>query len=470
MQRIILETDTISRSGNIALYPSLAMNHAGRLGLAWYEYGSPYETDRSDIWLSLQDTEGLWAKPINVSGGISYNNGPSLIWVNKGKYWCCAWHSWRPPGKEPFTADGDVTNLWASEVSAHGAVQTPHQALPGTANTEYASLAMAPDEELRLLYQDRERHLQCLSQPDPGRPVRFSPGIDLPADPGAGRFGDVCFAADGTLWIAYVGEEGGIYLASRGGAGHWSDPRRISPDNGTMFTRPKLSLSTNGAAWVACHSNTWGSRTARYRVRTTGSQLAMRLESEDSPGNHCWTCNAISLHGTGYERTFSFGPDVFALPKDVTAVTVENSLYDQERGFGFDSMHRSQLRKLGDEVTRGSFFDDVPATFRVDLPAGEYEVEVVYSPWIAPTTGTRVFFEGEVLDVQLPNQERDAVFILQVEPDADVQTLMVSKWEGYDENRPSKLVHDLRTEQKHLAWTCYGPEHVEIVYASFTLP
>lgn len=468
MQKIILDTAPISMSGNIALYPSLAINNVGRLGIAWYEYGSPYETDRSDIWLSLQDTGGMWAEPVNVSGGISYNNGPCLIWEPQGEGWCCAWHSWRSPGKEPFIVDGDVTNIWLCAVSVNGAVQQSFQAIPGISNTEYASLAPARGEGAQLLYYDRVRRVQCLAQA--GKQTHFSAGIALPASLSTGQFGDLAFGLDGTMWITYVGEGGGIYLASRTSAGCWSQPYRIDESHNSTLTRPKLSLCSKGAVWVACHSNTWGKRVTRYRVRTAGSQLVMRLESDYSPGNHCWTCNAISVRGAGGERSFSFGPDVFARSSDVTAVMVEHCLYDQERGYGFDRLPRSQLRKLGDELTRGLFYDDKPATFRVDLPSGEYEVEVAHSSWVAPTSGTSVFFEGEVLDSQLPPQEHDAVFVLRVEPDSSVQCMIVSTGGDYDENRPSKVVHDVRTNLKHLAWTCYGPQKVEIVYASFDMP
>lgn len=463
-----LESVPISRSGNIALYPALAMNSAGCLGIAWYEYGSPYETDRSDVWLSLQDAGGVWGEPVNVSGEVSYNNGPSLIWVHQGGYWRCAWHSWRSPGKEPFIANGDVTNIWLSDVSIDGVVQSPRQAMTDVFNTEYASLAISPEDGMQLLYRNRSMQLQCLAQP--GEQAPFLSGIALQGNLGVGQHGDLAFGPDGTAWIAYVGEDGGIYLASKAKGDSWSQPRRIDADNGTVLTRPKLSLCPEGIVWVACHSSTWGSRTSHYRVRTAEPHLAIRFESDGSPGNHCWTCNAISLRGAGYERSFSFGPDVFELPPDVTAVTIEHSLYEQERGYGFESQPQSQLRKLGDELTRGLFYDDAPATFHADLPAGEYEVEIVHSPWVAPTTGTRIFFEDEVLDSQLPHQEHDAVFILQVGPDMDVQSLMVSKGESCDENRPSKVIHDAQTGRKHLAWTCYGPQKVEIVYASFDMP
>lgn len=465
---MILDAVPISRSGNIALYPALAANNTGRLGVAWYEYSSPHETDRSDVWFSLQDSGGVWAEPVNVSGGVSYNNGPSLIWVNDRDCWCCAWHSWRPPGREPFIVNGDVTNIWLSDVSIDGLVRSPRQALADVSNTEYASLAMAPEEGPQLLYRDRSQQLQCLAQSSKQEP--FSPGTALPESLGAGQFGDLAFGPDGTAWIAYASEGGGIYLTSRARHGRWNPPRRIDCGIGATLTRPKLSLCPKGTIWVACHSNTWGSRMSRYRVRTSGSHLAMRLESDGSPGNHCWTCNSISVSGTGRKRTFSFGPDVFALPADVVAVTAEQSLYEQERGYGFERTPRCQLRKLGDELTRGLFYDDAPATFRVDLPDGEYEIEVVHSSWVAPTTGTRVSFMGDVLNAQLPHEEHDAVYVLQVKRDADVQSLMVSKGEGCDENRPSKVILDVQTGRKHLAWTCYGPQKVETVHASFAMP
>lgn len=468
MQKTILEAVSISRSCNISLYPTLAMNNVGRLGIAWYEYGSPHKTDRSDVWFSLQDANGTWTEPVNVSGGISYNSGPSLIWIHTGGYWCCAWHSWRPPGREPFIVNGDVTNIWLSNVSNDGVVQSPHKALSGVFNTEYASLAITPNDELQLLFHNRSLHLQYLTQSS--KKIPLTPGPAFLGCLGAGQFGDLAFGPDGMAWIAYVGESGGIYLASRAQDGCWSQSRRIDTGVGTVVTRPKISVCPKGTVWVACHSSTWGSRSSRYHVRTLGSHLAIRFESTGSPGNHCWTCNAITLRGVGGERSFSFGPDVLPLPKGITPVTVEQSLYNPKKGYGFENPPKSQLRELGNELTRGLFYDDMPSTFRVDIPDGDYEIEVVNSSWIASTAGTRVFFEGEILDSQLPYQEHDAVFILQVRPDGEVQSMRISKGESCDENRPSKVIHDASTGRKHLAWTCYGPKKVEIVYASFTMP
>lgn len=464
---MILDAGPVSISGNIALYPSLAMNSAGSLGLAWYEYGSPHETDRSDVWLAVQDPAGGWTEPVNVSEGVSYNNGPSLIWLDERECWCCAWHSWRPPGREPFIVDGDVTNIWFRNMSIDRVADEPRRALTDVSNTEYASLAVAPGEGLQLLYRDRSRNLQCLTQPSMG--FSFEPGPALPDGLGAGQHGDLAFAPDGTAWIAFVGEGGGIHLASRGRRGPWSQPRRMDIGIDAALSRPKLSLSANGAPWIACHSNTWGSRTSRYRVRTSDSRLDIRLESDGTPGNYCWTCNAISLRGAGGERLFSFGPDAFAPRPGVTAVTAELSVYEPGRGYGFDKPPRSQLRKLGHELTRGLFYDHTPAVFHIDLPDGEYEIEVVHSSWIAPKAGTRISFSGELLHWDLPQQQHDAVYVLQVRPDGGVQSLIVSSGTGCDENRPSKVLHDGRTGRKHIAWTRYGPGNVEVVHASFAV-
>lgn len=457
----------VSRSGNIALYPALAMSHEGCLGLAWYEYGSPNETDRSDVMFSSRGDAGTWSDPLNVSDGISYNNGPSLIWMNAEQCWRCAWHSWRPPGREPFIPGGDVTNIWLRDIAVTGSVQRPVQALSGTRSTEYASLATLPSGETRLLYHDRVLLAQCLTSADGNPP--FLPGESLPASFDMGAHADIALGPDGSTWVAYAGKSGGIYLAVRDGAGQWHEPRRVDVTGEASLTRPKLSLCDEGRIWLTCHSNTWGSRKARYRVHTKNAHVSIRLESSAGPGNHCWTCNAITLRGMGEERQFSFGPDVFDKPANTVAVTAEDSLYDPSRGYGFDRRPRSQLRKLGDDLTRGLFYDDAPAVFRVDTLPGNYEIEVTYSSWIAPSAGTAIAIEAEVLEADLPAQDRDAVFVICVEKGGEMQSFPVSLGGGLDENRPSRVVHDVRTGARHLAWTRYGPDRVEIVCASFTV-
>jgi len=465
MKKLILDAVPISRSGNIALYPALAASSVGRLGVAWYEYGSPCETERSDIWHSVQDASGSWSDPVNVSGGVSFNNGPSLIWDGRRRTWTCAWHSWRPPGREPFIVNGDVTNIWYADISIDGIVHSPKLAFENVPNTEYASLAVGIDDSLNLLYQDRTLQLQCLAQSRNG--TKFILGPHLPDGLAAGQHGDMAIDSKGTTWVTYVGLAGGIYLTAQGRDDRWSEPRCISEGIDAALTRPKLSFCPQGKAWVSCHSTTWGSRTSRYRVRTAESHLILHFGSDGSPGNYCWTCNALSVRGDNCERHFSFGPDVFSLPSRFEAVPIEECVYESDRGYGFERPPRCQLRKLGNELTRGMFYDNRPGRFRIDIPAGEYEIEIVYSSWVAPTAGTTITFDVEVLDVQIPDETRDEIFLLKVDPNERVKVMNVSNGKGCDENRPSKLVHDARTDLKQLTWTSYGPQKVEILHASF---
>ena len=159
-----LNTTTVSISGNIALYPSLSINPDGMIAMVWYEYSSRYETKQSDIWFSSMDKNGSWSKPINLSQGVSYNNGPSLTWIHSNNCWRCAWHSWRPPGKEPFIDGGDITNLWCSDISTEGLISIPRLLLPDIFNTEYASLAFADSTDMmRVLYYNREENQQYLA-------------------------------------------------------------------------------------------------------------------------------------------------------------------------------------------------------------------------------------------------------------------------------------------------------------------
>ena len=155
MREICLVTDVVSKSGNIALYPALTVNGHGVMAAAWYEYSSSIEASRSDVWFSTQGLGSGWSNPIAVSGGISYNNGPTLVWMSSTETWQCAWHSWRPPGKEPFEVDGDITHVWINTISAQSIGNSARQALPGVHSTEYASLVASPSDQLYLLYFDR---------------------------------------------------------------------------------------------------------------------------------------------------------------------------------------------------------------------------------------------------------------------------------------------------------------------------
>ena len=461
MAQLISPVVAVSRSGNIALYPALAAGIDGRLGLAWYEYSSPYRADRSDVWFSsLKRSTAEWTPPANISAGVSYNNGPALAWSGTHGHWLCAWHSWRPPGAEPFVVGGDITNLWSAEISLTGDATPAQQMLPGTSNTEYAALGTLEHGGWGLLYHDRASATQCLAF---SHVPPFVRGTPLPESFAAGSVADFV-AADGTLWLIYVARNGGRFLTSRRAAGPWALPRRLDSSSADELTRPRISVERDGTLWIACHSNTWGRRQATLRAHVSEA-VVVHLEADGTPGNNCWTCNAITIHGAGFSRTFSFGPDVFTARDGVEPVEEATCLYDAARGHGFDRRPASQLRELGDELTRGLFFDYEPAAFRVDVPAGEYEIEVLYSSWIAPTAGTRIRVDGIVPGAPLV-QRQDAIHLMRISVDGTIEQRVLSENQALDESRPSRVVID---EQgvKHLAWTRYGPDRIDVVHASF---
>ena len=462
-----LNSTTISISGNIALYPSLSINPDGMNAIAWYEYSSRYKTKQSDIWFSSMDENGSWSQPINLSQGASYNNGPSLTWMHSSNCWRCAWHSWRPPGKEPFVEGGDITNLWYSDISTKRLVSTPKLLLHDVLNTEYASLVSAAADGMKVLYYDRLERKQYLATLYKYLPLSFE--IEsLPREISSGQHGDIAIDYRGTVWLTFVGHDGCIYLTSKEKSGEWGQSNSISDNTGSKYMRPKISICPQNKLWITCHTNNWGSKTLRYKVRTTTAQLEIGFDSDKTPGNHCWACNTILIRDGKNEKLFSFGPDISSSDPYITILTEDDSLFDDSRGFGFDHKPGSQLRKLGDELTRGIFYDDKPAVFRVNVPIGTYEVELGVSSWIAPVSGVEVSFNAKILDSEQHVKNHDEVYLFQIDTNMKINTYKISSGRNWDENRPSKVIHDTNTDRKSIAWTSYGPENIKIVHAFFT--
>jgi hypothetical protein len=462
-----LNTTTISISGNIALYPSLSINPDGMTAIVWYEYSSRYETKQSDIWFSSMDKNGGWSKPINLSQGVSYNNGPSLVWIHSNNCWRCSWHSWRPPGKEPFIEGGDITNLWYIDISLESLISMPGLLLPGVLNTEYASLAFTDSKDMMtVLYYNRIENQQYLANMHNQSPLSYE--IEsLPKEISNGQHGDIAIDYKGIMWITFVGNDGHIYLTSKRKDCEWTQPSSISDISSSKYMRPKISICSQNKLWIACHTNNWGSRVTRYKVKTTTEQLEIYLESDQTPGNHCWACNTILIRNGENEKLFSFGPDAFIHQINTIVVTEGHSLFNNSRGFGFDHKPRSQLRELGNELTKGLFYDDKPAVFRINVPVGIYEIEIGISSWIAPVDGMQVSFNAEILESEKRVKIYDKVHLLQVDADMKVCTYILSDQQNYDQNRPSKVMHNIYSNQKSIAWTSYGPNNIKVVYTSF---
>ena len=122
----------------------------------------------------------------------------------------------------------------------------------------------------------------------------------------------------------------------------------------------------------------------------------------------------------------------------------------------------------GISLTRGIFYDDKPAVFRVNVPIGTYEVELGVSSWIAPVSGVEVSFNAKILDSEQHVKNHDEVYLFQIDTNMKINTYKISSGRNWDENRPSKVIHDTNTDRKSIAWTSYGPENIKIVHAFFT--
>ncbi len=444
----------------------MAKNNFGEIGIAWYEYKSKNKPVESDIWF-VKNKNGIFSKPLNISEGISYNNGPSLIWNNNKSMWMCAWHSWRSPGKPPFIPEGDVTNIWAREFDCENLSQS-YLAIPSIQNTEYASLVLDQNRALHMTFNDRNDHFlktayfldeaYCFIEPNQTAPD-FLKEI---------QFFDCAIDLHGKTWITYKDKNSALNLISKDHKNIFTEPLILSGEIYFPLSRPKISICDDNKIWITCHSDFWGAKEDKFKIKVTDNLLTVKITSDKSPGNEYWTFNAISIKSKNFFKCFSFGPDVFESDPSITPVTLDNSLYTEVRKYGFMTRPKSQFRKLGNNLTRGLFFDNTPGTFKIDLPNDDYEISLIYSSWVAPTKGTNFNFNNEIIDSSRINQPNDSVYILKYDPTTqELDFTKIISINDFDENRPSKLIHEESSKKKYLAWTRFGPKSIDIVYDSF---
>lgn len=458
----------VSRSKNISLYPTLALGKHGELVCAWYEYGSPDMPARSDVWCSLSKNGMHWSEPINVSGEDSYNNGPNILWSSMG-YYLLAWHSWRKPGKEPFSPDGDICNIYMSKSSDGQSWSEPSMVFRRLLNTEYPTLVPGADGFIRLFFIHRESKKLNVSKTIDG--VQWGEPEELPSFITHAKYPDVAVGPDKTFYIVFVTEEEkSLQLAASKDGRLWSEPQHISFPYKVRLTRPKISVDPKGKIWVACHSDAWGSYTAHYGLRLSVPRLELTVRSNKTPGNSCWALNAIEIicEQTGVSKFFTFGPGVTYNVHPMIKVTEKNCLYTPEKGYGFDGSVHSILRELGDEITRTLFYSDEPRKFIVDLLSGEYEIKIIYSSWIASTPGTFFQFNTDVLYIEQSEIASDSVFVFCLDKGKCIFSDKVNIDTDFDNNRPSKVVHAINGK-KYLAWTKYGPKSIDVVMNLFTV-
>ena len=459
----------ISPSQNISLYPALVGKSNEDIVCAWYEYTSPDYPTRSDIWCSITKNGIAWSDPFNVSGKVSYNNGPSLICRHVGSY-MIAWHSWRKPGKEPFSIDGDVSNIWLAESEDGRTWTSPVMPITCISSTKYAMLAQGTaDSVVWLFFEDRTNGKLCFIKSKNLK--RWSEPLMLPDIITHGKQYDVAVDWNGTIYLVFASETDkiGLWLIKSKDGMHWSDPKLIFSYHGLKLARPRISIDEMNRIWVSCHSEAWGSYAKCYRLRVLSGKLNLTFSSEKTPGNACWAVNAVHITcmRTGQTKFFTFGPDIFSFDSPAIKVTEEDCVYRKEKGYGFNGQVKCILRELGDSITRTLFYDEEPKTFSVDLPDGEYEIRIIYSSWIASTPGTLVNTNAEVLSFTESDIRSDAVFVCCLVNGICVYERKISPDSGYDHNRPSRIISSPWDDRKFIAWTSYGPKSVNIVLNSF---
>lgn len=452
----------ITKSFNIALYPSLVARE-DLLACAWYEYSSREEPLRSDIYFSISKDAKHWADPVNISAGNSYNNGPCLICSSSGQF-ILAWHSWREPGKPPFTKDGDICNIWVSRSYDGLNWEKPKQAFSSFPNTEYAAMSESRENQFIMIFHSRDHKALYISRSNDG--YHWSWPHRMPEQLSRGKAPDLYADKNGCHYLAFTDNNTIRYSVSHDDGKSWSTPAVVitSPD-GKNCTRPHISIDQNGLVRMAYCMESWGHFRNTYRICLKGDQFRMMISANKEPGNAFWVLNAIEFRSLDSNRQILYDIGGADHKDGCKMLNKDNVLYTKQQGYGFDSQVRMMIRELGDRITRTFAYSDRPTLFMADMEKGEYEVIVHYSSWIASYPGTMISIETDIISMHNTAHEHDSINILE-NKQGSVNTSYVFEGvvRGFDNNRPSKIV-DYCTS-KYIAWTAYGPDTVSICFSS----
>ncbi len=458
----------VSVSPNISLYPSLAAAPDGSLCCAWYEYTSPTHPDRSDIWFSRTRDGKNWSAPVNVSGEVSYNNGPSLIVRGDGSY-VLAWHSWRLPGTAPFSPDGGRRHIWVS-VSKDGLNwSTPRMALPVGTGSEYAALVEGNNGMLWMLSRRSETGVLQLSASSDA--VEWS-------EPEMLDFGDLQVASadiavkpngDRMLALTKSGSSSEIILAEVKEHGQCTVHRDIALDVEGSLGRPKIAIDSQGRMYLTCHSHTWGARHAHYGVEADKGQIKIEVHGDGSGGNACWALNAIRLQSPAGEhsRLYNFGPRIGDAESNELEIDASTALNDSQGEISINGPVDCISRQLGDRLTRTNWYCSAPRCITLRVPNGYYKLEIIYSSWVASTPGARIVLEPEPVEQRQDVYAPEHCFVARVEQEQDVVFIRVpsTREPQRDNNRPSRVAWCEVTQSGWLAWTRFTDSGVDIVVA-----
>lgn len=460
---------SISSSGNVALYPALCRWADDSLACTWYEYSSPVEPTPSDIWFSTSPDGAVWTRPVRVSDGVSYNGGASLLWQSADIFHV-AWHSWRTPGREPFSSPrGGLANIWLARSLDEGRTWSPPiMAFPGIVGSKYASYAATSDGRMWMAFEEVSSRSVKISSSSDGldwtTPVTVVEGGSNP---------DLFIDWDGRFHLVHAFQKGGRkgfrYLTGSDGK-TWESPFRLpSLAEGRPLSRPKISLLDDGRLAVMTHTDGWGDRVNRYEIDLNEDKLELHIGVEWSAGNAFWTLNSLSVFSSEGERIqkILFGPIREGVGEEDWLVSAVSPLLGTTHPVGFDRPVMEMMRELGSPETKGLVYSDQTRRFELPLKPGRYFLEIVYSSWIASVPAVRFYLNAEILESVLPGVRPDRCCLIVVGKDGEPSENPFPRDDGHDHNRPSRLVRSGNGPEYWGAWTSFAGEGVRVVCGRF---
>lgn len=452
----------ISQSENIALYPSLSPYGDEGLACAWYEYSSPRRASESDIWFSKSVDLTEWSNPVCVSGNFSYNNGPSLIELADGGF-LVAWHSWRPPGREPFTEKGGLANIWMSRSKDGLTWDAPFMAFPNISGSKYASLVQDMSGMMRIVFTETETDLLKVSSSKDGlvwsEPFVIAETIGKCGNP------DIILDKDNIYHMVFMKNEKkltSIKYFTSSNLNNWTEhtltiPRSIQF---SKLGRPKIGLSSSNQPQITMHTHAWGSYTSKFDLKIQEPTLRCTIDADHKTGREFWALNTLLIRSLQNfkEIFFNFGSNPNATDKiDVTGELSDNIEYK------FDGQVEQMIRELGTKNTRSLVCSDRTVSFELfPIESGDYYIEITYSSWIASNPGFVLQINGEILSSKIPNSDTEKCLLLEFDENSESKVVIFAESEEFDQNRPSKIVHR-PNGMAYVAWTSFSDSGIDIV-------
>ena len=384
--------------------------------------------------------------------------------LNRG--FVVAWHSWRPPGREPFSRDGDRYNIWLSRSEDGSTWEEAELPFPGHPQSKYAALTISRGTCF-LAFSRQDTKAIWLSSSCEGR----SWASPEPHSIRAARFPSLASDTKGNLLIAFsVPEEKGLWLSRSDDGKKWSVAFQVLEGSGYQLTKPKVSVDSAGSIWIACQTENWGSFSRRFRLKGASDIFEISLATAGGSGNAVWTLNAIILsHPDGRVlKRILFGPTVQDGLPDVIRIGAGNWEWDESRRCGFNSPVQEILRELGTEITRSMIYCDSPRKFRIAADSVEMDVEIIFSSWVAARPALTIAFNMDSWETETPPPRGDQCLLFRSK-DAKHFDLIAETCPAEDHSRPSAVCENA-PGRFLAAWTSFEGQTVQIVSKTLTIP